>query len=58
MKKIVIFDDAQALADKTNFVYDKGIGGIMFWEFNEDDSGELVRAIADAADAREKQTNA
>ena len=57
-KKIVIYDDAQALADKTDFVYDHGLGGIMFWEFNEDDSGELVRAIADAAAAREQQNKA
>ena len=50
---IIIFDDAQALADKVNFVYDRGLGGIMFWEFNEDDSGELVAAIAGAAKKRE-----
>ena len=25
------------------------------WEFNEDDSGELLRAIADAAEKNEKQ---
>ncbi len=48
-EKIIIYDDAQALADKVKYVYNAGLGGIMFWEFNEDDSGELVRAIADAA---------
>ena len=31
------------------------IGGIMFWEFNEDNSGELVRAIADAAKKHEQK---
>ena len=48
-KTVVIYDDELALADKVDFVYDAGLGGIMFWEFNEDDSGTLVHAIADAA---------
>ncbi len=54
-QQIIVYDDVQTLADKVSFVYDRGLGGIMFWEFNEDDSGELVRAIADAAEAHEKQ---
>lgn len=54
-KKIIIYDDAQALAHKVDFVYDSGLGGIMFWEFNEDNSGELVRAIADAAKKHEQK---
>ena len=53
-KKIVIYDDTQALAEKVNFVYEKGLGGLMFWEFNEDDSGELLRAIADAVEKNEE----
>jgi len=54
-KTVIIYDDAMALAEKVKYVYNNGLGGIMFWEFNEDDTGELVRAIADAARTMEKE---
>lgn len=47
--KIVLYDDAQVFSEKVDYIFENGLGGIMFWEFNEDDTGELVRAIADAA---------
>lgn len=52
-KTLIIYDDEQALADKVDYVCDAGLGGIMFWEFNEDDSETLVRAIADAMQKHE-----
>ncbi len=54
-KTVVIYDDEQALADKVDYVYEAGLGGIMFWEFNEDDTGSLVCAIAAAAAKHEKK---
>ena len=35
-KLFITFDDERSIAEKTKFVIDKELGGIMFWELGED----------------------
>jgi len=42
------FDDPQVLRDKSEYVRDNRLGGVMFWELSGDTpDGELIAALAD-----------
>ena len=47
----ISYDDTASVRLKTEFVLDKGLGGIMFWQLGNDTKGEnsLVDAIYEAA---------
>ena len=41
----VSYEDPESLAAKCRFVLSQGLGGVMFWEYSNDPSGTLLRAI-------------
>ena len=41
----ITYDDAQSMHLKADYVIEKGLGGVMFWEYSHDPSGELLDAI-------------
>ncbi len=43
----ITFDDERSIQIKADFVKEKQLGGIMFWQFNGD-NGELLNAIDDS----------
>ena len=45
----VSYEDPQSLAAKCRFVRARGLGGIMFWEYTNDPSGSLLKAVNDEA---------
>ena len=42
---VISYEDPQSLALKTKYVTEKHLGGIMFWEYFGDGSGELLETI-------------
>lgn len=54
-KLLVSFDDARSIAEKTRYVINKGLDGIMFWELTNDVySKGLLQAIDDARQSKNK----
>ena len=49
-KKFITYDDPESLALKVDYVKEKGLGGIMFWElgYEQRSTGDLVTAIKNA----------
>lgn len=47
-KKVIVYDDPVSLKHKVQYVYEKDLGGIMFWEYNSDRTGKLLDAIDSA----------
>ncbi len=43
--KVIVFDDSQSLAYKVDYVIQENLDGIMFWEYNGDQTGQLLKAI-------------
>lgn len=41
----VTYEDAESIAAKCEYVRKNGLGGVMFWRYMQDPSGELLRAI-------------
>jgi len=41
----VSYEDEQSIRAKTKYVVDRGLGGIMFWQYTEDSGGRLLNAI-------------
>lgn len=41
----ISYDDSKSIKNKIQYLKSEGLAGIMFWEFNQDSSGELIRAI-------------
>ncbi len=41
----VTYDDVQSVTQKSRYVLDRGLGGIMFWELNGDPRRELLDSI-------------
>ncbi|HVE70847.1 MAG TPA: glycosyl hydrolase family 18 protein, partial [Thermoanaerobaculia bacterium] len=41
----ITYDDVQSIAEKADYVRERGLGGIMAWELGGDDDGTLVRTI-------------
>jgi chitinase len=46
-KIFVSYEDPQSIAAKCRFVLAQKLGGVMFWEYSNDPSGTLLRAIDD-----------
>ena len=47
----VSYEDPESLAAKCRFVREKGLGGVMFWEYSNDPSGALLKAVKDGLQA-------
>jgi chitinase len=43
----VSYEDPQSIEGKCRFVLSHNLGGMMFWEYSNDPSGTLLRAISD-----------
>lgn len=43
----ISYDDEESIAAKMKYVREKGLGGVMFWEYTEDVDGKLLSAIRD-----------
>lgn len=43
----VSYEDEQSVRDKAGYVMERGLGGIMFWEYSGDANGRLLTAIND-----------
>ena len=41
----VSYEDAESLTTKCKYVLDHGLGGVMFWDYSGDPSGQLLGAI-------------
>lgn len=50
-RSFLSYEDAESLAAKARYVRQHGLAGVMFWEYSNDRSGELVRALSDALKA-------
>ena len=44
----ISYEDPQSIAAKCRFVLEQKLGGVMFWEYSNDPSGTLLRAIDDS----------
>ena len=44
----ITYEDPQSIAAKCQFVLSHKLGGVMFWEYSNDPSGTLLRAIDDS----------
>lgn len=42
---LVSGDDPQSMREKGKYILEKGLGGIIFWEYNLDRSGKLLAAL-------------
>lgn len=43
----ISYDDAQSLREKSSYVLQHGLGGIMFWQYTSDYNNELLNTIYD-----------
>jgi len=43
----ITYDDPESLTHKAQYVKEKGLAGIMFWEWSEDCDNELLNTLAD-----------
>jgi chitinase len=41
----ISYDDPESMRLKASYVRDKGLGGVMFWQYAEDPSGALLDAL-------------
>lgn len=44
----ISYDDEQSLNEKVQYVNERGLGGIMYWEYSTDETGILMRTLAKA----------
>jgi chitinase len=44
-KTFITYDDPQSIREKADYVRDKGLGGMMFWELSQDRNDELLDVI-------------
>lgn len=42
----ISFDDPRSMRLKAEYARDRGLGGMMFWEYTQDSSGDLLRAMS------------
>ncbi|MDX9904444.1 MAG: glycoside hydrolase family 18 protein [Bacteroidales bacterium] len=47
----VSYEDVTSIAARMKYVREKGLGGVMFWEYTEDVGGKLLQAITDGLNA-------
>lgn len=45
-KIFISYDDEESVTDKCNYVTQHGLGGVMFWEYNNDKKEYLLKTIA------------
>ena len=50
-KQFISYDDEQSIDLKCKYVIDNNLGGIMFWEYGEDGSHTLIKAIVQNSNA-------
>lgn len=43
----ISYDDAESIKHKCQYVKDNNLGGLMFWDYGEDDTLQLIQAIYD-----------
>ncbi len=43
----ISYDDAESIKYKCQYVKDNGYGGVMFWDYGEDETLQLIKAIHD-----------
>lgn len=53
--RFITYDGVQSVTMKCDFVYEKGLRGIMFWDYTQDANGTLVFAINDAFSKHETE---
>jgi chitinase len=53
----VSYEDPESIAAKCRFVLSHKLGGVMFWEYSNDPSGTLLRAIDDSLHAQSSKVN-
>jgi chitinase len=44
-REFVSYEDTESLALKCAYIRRKGLGGVMFWEYNGDPTGALLNTI-------------
>lgn len=44
-KTFITYDDVESVKDKAKYVKDEKLGGMMIWEYLQDDNGELAETI-------------
>lgn len=40
--EFITYDDVETLGYKTDYIKQKSLGGVMFWQYNQDSNGELL----------------
>ncbi len=53
--RFITYDGIQSVTMKCDYVYEKSLGGIMFWDYTQDTNGTLVFAINDAFSKHENK---
>jgi len=48
LQTFVSYEDPESIAAKCRYVLSQKLGGVMFWEYSNDPSGTLLRAINDS----------
>ncbi len=43
--EFITYDDVETLGYKTAYIKQKGLGGVMFWQYNQDSNGELLNKL-------------
>lgn len=51
----ISYEDQESLAEKITYIKEKGLGGIMFWEYNCDSTGTLIPFIRQEIDKKKKE---
>ena len=46
--RFITYDGVESVTAKCNYVYEKELGGIMFWDYTQDKNGTLIIAINNA----------
>ncbi len=44
----ISYDDEESLREKCRFIQERGLGGVMFWEYNADHEGRLLDTLHQA----------
>lgn len=45
--EFISYDNPRSIQEKSDYVIEEGLGGIMFWEYGTDTSGQLLIALKD-----------
>ncbi len=48
----ITYEDEETLANKVDYIMEKGLGGIMIWEYGHDINAELLHSLNDAIKAK------